>query len=67
MKKIGFILTLKNKCAVLIVPYHIYHAKYKKLQIKINKYYIADYREEYKKGDVVFFNTITNKIYKLLD
>lgn len=64
MKKyLGFILSSDKYYAVLIVPFHFISSKYQKIQIKIKKYYIINYRQEYIKGDVIFFNLKQNKIY----
>ena len=63
MKQLGFILNSNNYYALLIVPFHFYHSKYQKLQIKIKKYYILNYRQEYIKGDIIFFDSKKNKIY----
>nr|YP_009186561.1 ribosomal protein S17 [Cyclospora cayetanensis]AKO71984.1 ribosomal protein S17 [Cyclospora cayetanensis]ANJ44334.1 ribosomal protein S17 [Cyclospora cayetanensis]ANN13268.1 ribosomal protein S17 [Cyclospora cayetanensis]ANN13297.1 ribosomal protein S17 [Cyclospora cayetanensis]ANN13326.1 ribosomal protein S17 [Cyclospora cayetanensis] len=63
MNKLGFILKSNTYYAILIIPYHITHIKYKKIQIKLKKYYILNYRQEYNKGDIIFFNLKKNKIY----
>ncbi len=64
MKKyLGFILNSNKNYAILIVPFHFISYKYQKLQIKIKKYYIKNYRQEYNKGDIVFFDLIKNKVY----
>lgn len=65
-KQIGFILKSNKYYAILIIPFHYIHFKYKKIQIKIKKYYILNYRKEYNKGDIILFNLINNKIYILL-
>lgn len=64
-KQIGFILKTNKYYAILIIPFHYIHFKYKKIQIKLKKYYILNYRNEYIKGDIIFFNIIKNKIYIL--
>lgn len=62
-KQLGFILKANTYYAILIVPYHYIHSKYQKIQIKIKKYYILNYRQEYIKGDIVFLDPKKNKIY----
>lgn len=62
-KKLGFILTSNKYYAIVIVPFHFIHSKYKKLQIRIKKYYILNYRQEYNTGDIVLFDSKKNKIY----
>lgn len=63
MKKyLGFILKNKKYYAILIIPFHFTSYKYQKIQVKIKKYYILNYRQEYIKGDIVFFDPIQNKI-----
>ena len=61
-KQIGFILKTNKYYAILVIPFHYIHSKYKKIQIKIKKYYIVNYRQEYIKGDIIIFNPIKNKI-----
>lgn len=64
MKKyIGFILNTNKYRTILIIPFHYIHPKYQKIQIKIKKYYIINYRQEYNKGDIVLFDLKKNKIY----
>lgn len=60
--QLGFILKTNKYYATLIIPFHYTHFKYQKIQIKIKKYYILNYRQEYNKGDIIIFNPITNKI-----
>ena len=55
-KKLGFVLTSNRYYTLLAVPYKFFHARYKKLQIKIKKYYIVNYRKEYVIGDVILFD-----------
>ncbi len=62
-KQLGFILTSNKHSTTLIVPFHFVFPKYKKIQIKIKKYSILDYRKEYVKGDLVLFDSRKNKIY----
>lgn len=62
-KQLGFILKSNNYYAILIVPYYYIHSKYQKIQIKIKKYYILNYKQEYIKGDIVLFDSKKNKIY----
>lgn len=62
-KKLGFILNVNKFYAQLIIPIHYIHSKYKKIQIKIKKYYLLNYRQEYSKGDIIFFNPVKYKTY----
>lgn len=62
-KKLGFILKTNKHYALLIVPFYYIHSKYQKLQIKLKKYYILNYRQEYIKGDIVLFDSVKNKIF----
>ncbi len=62
-KQLGFILTSNQHYALVIIPFHYVPSKYKKIQINIKKYYIANYRQEYIKGDIVLFDAEQNKIY----
>lgn len=63
-KQLGFILKTNKNYALLIIPFHfISSSKYQKLQIKLKKYYILNYRQEYIKGDIVLFDSKKNKIY----
>lgn len=67
MKKLGYILTKSKLKFTVIVPYHTFHYKYKKIQIKLKKYYILDLRKELKKGDIILFNISDKKILKILN
>ena len=62
-KKLGFILNANKFHAQLIIPIHFVDPKYKKIQIRIKKYYLLNYRDEYSKGDIVFFNPIKYRTY----
>lgn len=62
-KQVGFILSSNKHSVLLIVPFHFVPYKYKKIQIKLRKYYIKNYRQEYFKGDLVLFDPRKNKIY----
>lgn len=62
-KHLGFILTSNKYYAILVVPFHFIPSKYQKIQIKIKKYYVINYRQEYIKGDIVIFDSTQNKIY----
>lgn len=61
-KQLGFILKSTASYVTVIVPFHCFHVKYKKLQIKLKKYSILNYRQEYIKGDIVFFDSKINRI-----
>lgn len=61
-KKLGFILHSNKYYALLVIPYKFFNNKYKKLQIKIKKYYLINYRQEYFKGDIILFELKKNKI-----
>ena len=66
MNKIGYIIKSNKFFSIVIVPYNYFNSKYSKIQIKQDKYYVLDYRTEYKKGDIICFNILKNKIYKIL-
>ena len=66
MNKIGYVIKSNKFFSIVVVPYHYFNYKYSKIQIKQNKYYIVDYRKEYTKGDIICFNVLKNKIYKIL-
>lgn len=54
-KKVGFVLNSNRYYTLVVIPYRFFHIKYKKLQIKIKKYYVPNYRKEYIIGDVILF------------
>lgn len=64
-KALGLILTSSKYHVLLIVPFHFISSKYKKIQIKLKKYCLINYRQEYLKGDIVFFDPRKNKIYNI--
>lgn len=69
MKKkisIGFVLKNSFNKSIIIIPYHFVSPIYKKLQIKLKKYSVCNYRFEYKVGDVVFFDSKKAKVYNIV-
>ena len=63
---VGYIIKTNKLHVVLAVPYHFMFPKYSKLTLKYKKYFILDFRKEFKKGDIVLYNIKLNKIYKIL-
>lgn len=61
--KLGFVLSSNRYYTLLVLPYKFFHIKYKKMQIKIKKYYVINYRNEYVMGDVILFGPKKNTIY----
>lgn len=62
-KKLGFVLTSNLYYTLIVVPYKFFHFKYKKIQIKIKKYYVIDYRKEYATGDIILFDLEKYNLY----
>lgn len=61
--KLGFVLSSNRYYTLLVLPYKFFHIKYKKMQIKIKKYYVINYRNEYVIGDVILFGPKKYNIY----
>lgn len=64
-KKLGFVLSSNCYYTQLVIPYRFFHHKYKKMQIKIKKYYLINYRKEYIIGDVILLNSKDYNVYIL--
>lgn len=63
--KIGYVFSTKmNKNLIVLVPYHKFHKKYKKLILCKNLYKVFDYRKEAKDGDLVLIRKNSSKYNK---
>ena len=65
--KVGYVYSTKmNKKLSVLVPYHKFHKKYKKLLVYKKLYIVSDLREEASKGDLVLIKQESSKYNKKL-
>nr|QJD07193.1 ribosomal protein S17 [Apicomplexa sp. corallicolid ex Leiopathes glaberrima] len=64
---VGYVYNTKmNKKLSVLVPYHKFHKKYKKLLVYKKIYIVSDFREEASEGDLVLIRLESSKYNKKL-